>query len=161
MIEETAIVTKCEGDFAWVEAQRKTACGQCQVNKGCGTSVLARVVGNKVSRMRALNPVNARQGDSVIIGLHESALLAGSIALYLVPLVSLLLFAITGKVIAEQMMIESVEAVSILFAIIGMLISIAWLKLFSRRVAKDSRYQPVILKRLPAADIAVSNVVHS
>lgn len=162
MIEETARVVECQGDYAWVEALRQTACGQCQVKKGCGTSVLARVVGQKTSRMRALNRVKAREGDTVVIGLHESALLTGSLAIYLVPLLSLLLFAITGKVLAEQLMIAAEEAVSILFAIIGMLVAIYWLRLFNRRIANDTRYQPVILQRLPTAGLSVSqHSVHS
>lgn len=161
MIEETAIVVECQDEYAWVETQRKTACGQCQVNKGCGTSVLAKVVGQKTSRMRALNTIRAREGDSVVIGLHESALLTGSLAVYLVPLLSLLLFAITGKVVAEQLLFDAVEAVSILFAIVGMLVAVFWLRLFNRRIAHDRRYQPVILQRAPAAGISVSNSVHS
>lgn len=161
MIEETAVVIECQGEHAWVEAQRKSACGQCQVNKGCGTSVLAKVVGKKVSRMRVLNPLQAREGETVLIGLHESAMLGGSVAVYLVPLLSLLLFAITGKVVAEQLLIASVEAVSILFAIVGMLVAIIWLKRFTRRVATDSRYQPVILQRLPAPDMPGTTIIHS
>lgn len=161
MIEETAVVTRCEGEHAWVEAQRKSACGQCQVNKGCGTSVLARVVGRKVTRMRVLNPLQAREGETVIIGLHESAMLSGSLAIYLVPLLSLLLFAITGKVVAEQMVIAAVEAVSILFAVLGMVVAIIWLRGFTRRIADDSRYQPVILQRLPAAELSASTPLHS
>ena len=64
MIEETAIVVKCEGKFAWVEAQRQTTCGNCAASKGCGTSVLAKVVGKKAARMRALNPIEAQLGDT-------------------------------------------------------------------------------------------------
>jgi len=161
MIEETAVVVRCQGEHAWVEAQRKSACGQCQLNKGCGTSVLARVVGRKVTRMRVLNPLQASEGETVVIGLHESAMLSGSLAIYLVPLLSLLLFAITGKVVAEQLMIAAVEAVSILFAIIGMLLAIVWLRRFTRRIADDSRYQPVILQRLPSSGLSASNAVHS
>ncbi|MGM0679626.1 MAG: SoxR reducing system RseC family protein, partial [Pseudomonadota bacterium] len=140
-----------------VEAQRKTACGQCQVNKGCGTAVLASVVGQKVSHMRVLNPIRARKGESVVIGLNESAMVNGSLAVYLVPLLSLFLFAITGKVLAEQLMINAVEGVSILFAVFGMVLAIAWLRAFNRRVANDSRYQPVILQRMPSAGLTVAS----
>jgi len=161
MIEETAVVVKCEGDYAWVETQRKSSCDQCQVKRGCGTSVLARVVGQKTSRMRVLNSLRVREGESVIIGLHESAMLSGSMAVYLVPLLSLLLFAITGQVLAEQLLIPAEELVSIVFAVIGMLVAIVWLRLFTRRIAHDSRYQPQILRRLPSAGIPGSHIIHS
>jgi sigma-E factor negative regulatory protein RseC len=160
MIEETAVVIECEGDHAWVEAQRKSACGQCQVNKGCGTSVLARVLGKKTTRMRVMNPIQAREGDMVVIGLHEAAMLTGSLAVYLLPLLSLLLFAITGKIVAEQLMIEYVEPVTILFAVIGLLVAAVWLRLFTRRIENNSHYQPVIMKRLPKIAVPDANVVH-
>jgi len=41
MIEETASVVALEDDFAWVETQRKSTCGACAVNKGCGAATLA------------------------------------------------------------------------------------------------------------------------
>jgi sigma-E factor negative regulatory protein RseC len=160
MIEETATVVECQGEYAWVEAQRKTACGQCQVRKGCGTSVLAQVVGKKSTRMRVLNPVHARQGEQVVIGLHEAAMLTGSLAVYLLPLLSLLLFAITGKVLAEQLGIASVEMMTILFALAGLLVAVIWIRMFSRRIANNSRYQPVIMKRLPNIEVSSVDTVH-
>ena len=33
MIEETATVVKCEGEFAWVEAQRQTSAGKSDREK--------------------------------------------------------------------------------------------------------------------------------
>ena len=50
MIAENAQVVGFEGNDIWVETQRKTACGQCAANKGCGTAVLSKVLGNKRSR---------------------------------------------------------------------------------------------------------------
>ena len=77
------------------------------------------------------------------------------------PLLSLFLFAITGKVVAEQLMIGAVEGVSILFAVIGMLLAIVWLRFFNRRVANDSRYQPVILQRMPSAGLTAASPIHT
>ncbi len=149
MIEETAIVVKCEGKFAWVEAQRQSTCGNCAANKGCGTSVLAKIVGQKVARMRALNQIDAQVGDNVIVGLNEAALLKGSFAVYLFPLLYMLLFAVTGNVVATQMEWSN-ELVVILFALAGLIVAGVWLRRFTRRIQDDSVYQPVILRRLPA-----------
>ena len=150
MIEETATVIRCEGKFAWVEAQRQTTCGNCTANKGCGTSVLAKVVGKKVSQMRVINHVHAQVGDNVIVGMNEAALLKGSVAVYLFPLLFMLLFAVTGNVIATQ--IEwSNEPVVILFALAGLIVAGVWLRRFTRRIQDDSVYQPVILRRAPVS----------
>lgn len=154
MIEESAVVVACDGDYAWVEAQRKTACGQCQVNKVCGTSVLAQLVGRKTTRLRALNQARARVGDTVIIGLHESAMLTGSLAVYLVPLLVMLVFAMLGQSVAEHMLIRQTDLTSILFALGGLGIAVIWLRRFTRRIQDDTRYQPVVLKRVGAATIS-------
>jgi sigma-E factor negative regulatory protein RseC len=149
MIEETATVVKCEGEFAWVEAQRQTTCGNCAANKGCGTSVLAKVVGKKAARMRAINPIEAQVGDTVIVGMNEAALLKGSLAVYLFPLLFMMLFAITGNVVARQMHWQA-EPVVILFAVAGLLVAGIWLRRFTRRIQYDNVYQPVILRQVPA-----------
>jgi len=149
MIEETATVVKCEGEFAWVEAQRQTTCGNCAANKGCGTSVLAKVVGKKAARMRAINPFEAQVGDTVIVGMNEAALLKGSLAVYLFPLLFMMLFAITGNVVARQMHWQA-EPVVILFAVAGLLVAGIWLRRFTRRIQYDNVYQPVILRQVPA-----------
>jgi len=149
MIEETATVVKCEGEFAWVEAQRQTTCGNCAANKGCGTSVLAKVVGKKAARMRAINPIEAQVGDTVIVGMYEAALLKGSLAVYLFPLLFMMLFAITGNVVARQMHWQA-EPVVILFAVAGLLVAGIWLRRFTRRIQYDNVYQPVILRQVPA-----------
>ncbi|HID48377.1 MAG TPA: Fis family transcriptional regulator, partial [Chromatiales bacterium] len=132
MIEQTAVVVKLEGDFAWVQAERESSCGNCAVKAGCGTAVLSRVFGNKVARMRAINTVQAQVGDTVTIGLKESAMLKGSVAVYLVPLLFMLLFAISGKVIAGQVQV-SAEAMSILFGITGLVTGGLWLRRFTHR----------------------------
>lgn len=148
MIEESATVVKCEGKFAWVEAQRQTACGNCAANKGCGTSVLAKVVGKKAARMRAINQIDAHVGDTVIVGLSEAGLLKGSLAVYLFPLLFMMLFAITGNVVAMQMVWQT-ELVVILFAVAGLAVAGIWLRQFTRRIQYDDVYQPVILRRVP------------
>lgn len=157
MIEETATVVKCEGEFAWVEAQRQTTCGSCAANKGCGTSVLAKVVGKKVAHMRAINPVDAQVGDTVIVGLNEAALVKGSLAVYLFPLLFMLLFAITGNVVARQMHWQ-VEPIVILFAVAGLIVAGIWLRRFTRRIQHDNVYQPVILRRIPTVFVTQHSI---
>ena len=147
MIEESAVVIRCEGDFAWVEATRRSACGQCSASAACGTGVLDKLWGRRSARMKALNRAQARAGERVLIGLQETALVRGSLILYLLPIVSLLLFAIFGKAMASQWQLSG-EAVSILFGIAGFLLAGILVRLFSRRIQTDPAYQPVILKRL-------------
>ncbi|MCG6935049.1 MAG: SoxR reducing system RseC family protein [Proteobacteria bacterium] len=146
MIEQTAVVVELDGNFAWVQAERESSCGNCAVKSGCGTSVLSRVIGNKFTRMRVINNLHAQVGETVIVGLKEAAMLKGSVAIYLMPLLFMILFSITGKLIAGQMQL-SAEMLSIVFGVVGLVVGGFWLRRFSRRIQNDDHYQPVILKK--------------
>lgn len=147
MLEEQGKVVELEEGFAWVETQRKSACGSCSVNKGCGTGVVSKVVGKRVNRVRAINEINACVGDEVIIGLYEEALVRGSLALYLAPLIAMLLMALLGGAVGNELQLDSNEGLTVVFGLAGLGLGFLWVKNFSRRIATDARYQPVILRR--------------
>ena len=150
MIEERAHVVQVDDSGIWVETQRQSACGQCSANKGCGTAVIGKVVGNKRNRVRVIDPGGAaiRVGDEVVIGIEEQALVRGSLAIYLVPLLSLFFFGLLGQTLAPQLAIANAEALSIAFGVVGLGAGFAWARLFSRSVMRDPRYQPVFLRRV-------------
>ena len=89
MIEENGQVVEVQGEFAWVEHERTSTCGSCSVRKGCGTSAIARVLGQRRVRLRVLNRINAAVGDQVVVGIAEQGLLRGSLAVYAMPLLGL------------------------------------------------------------------------
>jgi sigma-E factor negative regulatory protein RseC len=96
--------------------------------------------------MRVINNLHAQVGETVIVGLKEAAMLKGSVAIYLMPLLFMILFSITGKLIAGQMQL-SAEMLSIVFGVVGLVVGGFWLRRFSRRIQNDDHYQPVILKK--------------
>ena len=147
MITENAIVVSIENNQTWIETQRKSACGQCSANKGCGTSVLSKVMGNKLSTMKAINKINAQVGDEVIVGLNEDSLLKGAFMAYLLPLFYLFLFSFVGQFTANYFQINNSELVIITFAVIGFYFGMKKLKVFSVSIAHNENYQPVILKK--------------
>ena len=147
MITETAIVVSIENNQTWVETQRKSACGQCSANKGCGTSVLSKVIGNKLTKIKAINNIDAQVGDEVLIGLNEQSLLKGAFMTYMLPLVLMFIFSLFGQIVSENLMLQNNELLIIIFAIIGLLLGLQKVKIFSSAIAKDENYQPVILKK--------------
>ncbi|NIP74421.1 MAG: SoxR reducing system RseC family protein [Gammaproteobacteria bacterium] len=147
MIEESATVVATEGELAWVETQRQSACGSCAARSGCGSAALSKVLGQRRTRVRAVNQTGARVGDSVIVGIRERALVRGSLAVYAVPLVALLSVALLGDILASAFGANR-EAMTILFGLAGLLAGLGWLRRFAGRVSRDPRYQPVILRRI-------------
>ena len=164
MITENATVVSIENNQTWIETHRQSACGQCSANKGCGTSVLSKVIGNKLSKMKAINKINAQVGDEVIVGLNESSLLKGAFMSYLLPLLYLFLFAIVGQLISDNLQINNTELLTIVFSAFGFYLGMRHLKLFSISISKNEDYQPIILKQSPSSykfesvNVKVSNV---
>ncbi len=164
MIEEQATVTRCEGKYVWVETQRQSSCGHCSVKNTCGTSVLAKVLGNKLATVRCLNVqhkerdadmTQLKTGDRVIIGLQESALVSGSLLIYFLPLVTMILFGGLAVFAAKIWLPEWLDLASIVASFSGLLIGLY----ASKKIAHDRQngslqqkmsyqYEPVILKKI-------------
>lgn len=98
MIEEQGRVIECDGDAAWVEANRNSSCHGCS-SGGCGTGTLAKLFGQKTTRFYVGNPISAVVGDRVILGIDERVMLVGAMRLYLLPLLAMLSAAILVEVL--------------------------------------------------------------
>lgn len=151
MIEQDAIVVELEGDAAWVETARQSVCGACAMNKGCGAGVLAKAFGFRSPALRVLNTAHAAVGEQVVLGIDERALVRGSLAAYLAPLLSMLLFALGGEAVSNAWAPAGGEAVTVLAGVAGLAAGFLWLRRHSRRIRVDTRYQPVILRRAASA----------
>jgi len=150
MIEERAQVVAVDEADVWVETQRRTACGQCAANKGCGTATLSKVLGAKRNCVRALNPTatSVAIGDEVIIGIDERALVRGSLAVYTAPLVTLFVFGLLGQTLSDQLQMAQADVLPIFFGLFGLLLGFLWVRRFTRMIGRDNRYQPVLLRRV-------------
>jgi len=146
MIEETGEIISCDGDYAWVETERKSACSSCSANKGCGTGALSKVYANRFSRVKALNNINAAPGETVVLGLEEDALVRGSLAVYGLPLLGLVLAAMLGDALANGMGVEQADGMIAIFGIVGLFVGFYLVRLFSRNISHDDRYQPIVLR---------------
>ena len=146
MIEEKAIVLSSADGVARVETQRTATCGGCSAKAGCGTAMLTRVFGNRRTRLQVLNPVDAKPGDRVIIGIDEKILVKASLILYMLPLMALLLGAGAGQFGAQGVNLLSQEQGSILGGSAGLLAGLYWVRLKSHRVQADDVYRAVILR---------------
>ncbi len=89
MIEQKATVVAIEPDVIWVEAQRQSTCGSCQVRQGCGTGLLAKHVGKRFNRIAVPNNKTVMIGQQVTVAIPEDALLQGAFLMYLLPLLAM------------------------------------------------------------------------
>lgn len=145
MIETSAVVVRLERDLAHVETLGATGCGSCNPGKSCATASLGKIFSAKPRLFRALNRIGAKTGDSVVVGIADGALLRGSLAVYLLPLVLLVAGALVAAAVAPEATAR--EPWSIVGAAAGLVAGIIWLRLFTARIATDPRFQPVILRK--------------
>lgn len=122
MIEEFAVVTQRMDGFVMLEVERRTACGLCGQTRGCGNATWGKLLGHQNQAFLAKNTIDAKVGDSVVVGIDEGVMLSTVFYLYLVPLLSMLVAA----VLADQLLNHDVWVA--LFAGLGLLLGFLWVK---------------------------------
>ena len=146
MIEETARVIAVENDQLLLEAQTRAACHTCSARPGCGTSVLSKWVGRRFTRFKVYNSINASVGDEVVVGLAETALLKGSVLIYLMPLLAMIVFAVLAEsLIPAESTYRDLTVLLVAVAGFGLMLVCSKRLLASR--SNRSRLTPVILRK--------------
>jgi sigma-E factor negative regulatory protein RseC len=145
MIEEYAIVTKSAGNTATLEIERRTACGLCGQKRGCGNATWGKMLGHDSHDFTAENQINAKVGDSVVVGIDEQAVLNSAFFLYVVPLLGLLI----GTLLTDYLFKNQFYV--ILGAVLGLVLGFLWVKGHlighdKSGVAFSKKYQAIILR---------------
>ena len=147
MIEEQIEVVEVLGDQLILQAKTKSACGSCAVNKGCGTSLLSKVVGRKFTRFQVENSVNAVAGDTVVVGIPEDALLKGSLVMYILPIVFMLSFAVFSD-FALSVSLQSRDLIIAGSSITGLILGFLLSKWYFQRQSNAQHFSPVVLRKI-------------
>lgn len=149
MIEERARVVANDGAHVWIETQRQSTCGNCSVNKGCGTAVLSGVLGVRRTRIRAKNELmELRPGEAVIVGMQDNALVYSAAAFFGLPIALMLFAAIAGNWLLQQLGLHSGEGARIILGLGGLASGVVWTMLWARRKQRDGNYDLRVLRRL-------------
>ena len=155
MIEERAVILSLHSEpsqtqtTATLEIERKTACGLCGQTRGCGNSIWGRLFGHQTTAFKAQNRINAKVGDSVIVGINEKALLKSALLLYILPLVTLFF----GAILASQLW--QTDGSTMLGAAIGLVLGLLWVKGHTMSNRYFSLQQPMILRLASSQENAI------
>ena len=144
MIEERAVILSLDNVssslMATLEIERRTACGLCGQTRGCGNSIWGKLFAHQSTAFKAQNRINAKVGDSVIVGINEEALLKSALLLYIVPLVTLFI----GAILAKQL--HNTNGYTMLGAMLGLILGLLWVKGHTMSSSYFKLQQPVILR---------------
>jgi sigma-E factor negative regulatory protein RseC len=142
MIVETGRIVSLEAEGVWVETIQKTACGSCKAEKGCGQSLLSKLDGHTAYIWVLLDGRDSAQyrvGDEIQIGIPEEVVAKGSLLVYLVPVISLVvLTALAHNYFAHELL-------TTLAGFTGLILGGFIVRWHSWRTRFDRELQPVLV----------------
>jgi len=134
-----------EADALWVEAVRRSTCGTCAAQKGCGHGLLNRISDGKRGYVLALpgdkGIEHYRIGDQVLLSIPEEVILRGSFVAYLLPLLGML----SGALAAVTWWPGAGDPAAIAGAVAGLLLGYGMVRWHGVRHRHDPDFQPVLL----------------
>lgn len=153
MIEQTAKVVSIKQGYAWVLPAGTKDCGSCATGNGntnksgaaCSSAGLFDFFRPAAEKVYVANPLHAKPGDEVVIGMQGNALLIYSVFAYLLPLVSMIVFALLGKELFVALNLHA-DAGAILAGVCGLFGGLRIAAWQAARVARSERNRPVILR---------------
>ncbi len=137
-MEEIGVVREADGPKAIVMVKRQSACDACAAGSSC------KVTGSG-TEIEAYNAVHAEAGDTVKISFKAFTYLKGTLLIYGIPALSLVVGVIIGKEYLKGFFLF-VDA-DLLSAMAGfglMIASFAGVKLFIKKFEKKKELVPVI-----------------
>lgn len=149
-VEGIARVIRVVGDEVWLEPEQTTSCGHCASSASCGASTReAEGVGTVTSRLQARrfvldNPEGSQsfhEGDRLVVGVGQGALLSASLTAYGLPLLS----ALVTASIVQGMYGE--DLLTILGMAGGMAFGLLLARFIARRLSARGDLAPRFLRR--------------
>jgi sigma-E factor negative regulatory protein RseC len=138
MANQRGRVIKSGQKYAHVITEKNDACGGCSSVHNCGTCMVASKV---VTRVR--NPIDAKEGDQIIVSLPTNILLKGAALLYLIPVAGVILGAFAGSGLASYLGLGE-TMLGAIFSFLGLCLGFTFLVFFSRRTSTEELFTPVI-----------------
>jgi sigma-E factor negative regulatory protein RseC len=145
MLIESGEVVAVDDDAVWVATLRRSTCGSCAAQHGCGHGLLNRLGSGRRHYIRALPgaiiPAQCRVGDTVEIALPESVILKGSVMLYLLPL----LLMLAGAAAAAARWPELQDLGALAGAAAGLVTGLVAVRVHAARHRQDPALQPTLV----------------
>ncbi|RIX41557.1 MAG: Fis family transcriptional regulator [Rhodocyclales bacterium GT-UBC] len=149
-VEGIARVVRISGQQVWLEPEQTTSCGHCASSASCGVKANedAAGIGSLASRLQARrfvldgpSSLGLVEGERLVVGVSEKALLKASITAYGLPL----FFALVTASVVQSLYGE--DAKTILGMLAGLAIGLLAARLGARRLAARGELAPRFLRR--------------
>jgi len=148
MIEESALVVSADNNEIVIEILKKSSCGSCNVNKACGTGIISNYLKPKSIKVNLENTVDAKVGDTIIVGINERVFLLGSFLMYILPLFFILAFALLGDFIANISRVNHTEFFIIVMSGIGFVFSFILMRVLLKNKLNLLQFNPELIRKI-------------
>ena len=139
LAQEAAIVSYTKGEFAYLKTQGSSACGNCSSKSSCSSFSLFNFTPK--ANLKVPNTLDLKEGDQVIVGMAPEKLIVGTVLIYILPLLSLFVFAAIGKTIAG-------EGASIIAGLGGFVVSLLFVRNLVSQQNVSKGFEPKLLKKV-------------
>lgn len=146
MLVEFGEVTKLEFGAVWVKTIRRSTCGTCSAKNGCGQQLLNKFgaydfdVRATIDRLR-FHEGDIQVGDRVEIGIAEGAVVLGSLLVYGLPLLLMLLvISICGS--------AGMELSAAIMGMLSLAFGVVLVRWVLKRFFAQKFFEPTVLHRL-------------
>ena len=111
MIKQKAIVIAVDDTTIWLDSERQSTCGQCQVKKFCGAELSNNYVGNNFFRIAIDKEINVAVGQHVQLGILEQSLVQGAFIIYIIPLMIMFLLTVIAQLLNFSEVVEFIASI--------------------------------------------------
>ncbi|MBW2076901.1 MAG: SoxR reducing system RseC family protein [Deltaproteobacteria bacterium] len=146
MNEEVGTVRELRGEKALVVTDRQSMCGQCVAKSYCHM-----LGGGKEMIAEARNPIGAKPGDTVKIGIPSGTVTKASFVVYMIPAIGLMGGAVAGYFVGKSSGMDY-NFTTLVGCLAGLGISLALVRLLSNTLGGRPSYRPEIIKIINPED---------
>ena len=137
IMEEIGVIEHVEGFNATVAVPKKSACDGCSL-KTCRPS-------GESMTIEALNPIHAQVGQKVIITMKSNTYLRGSLIVYGIPALALVIGAVIGREVLSAFFVShDPDTISAISGFAACVLSFFSVKIWSGRGNRKITDKPVI-----------------
>lgn len=133
---QEAIVLAVDGAVAKIKVARHLSCENCGACPGSAAMVID-----------ALNHVNARPGQKVLVSMKEVNMVKAAFIVYILPLLALFAGMAVGGYIAAFFIVDPIWG-QVIGAVSAFLFSVYYVRHIDRQAGRDAAQKPVIIKIL-------------
>jgi sigma-E factor negative regulatory protein RseC len=97
LLEAEAVVEMVRGDFVYISVYSNEGCKGCGKADACHTADLASLFGKRNKLVQINNDFDATTGERIVVGIQERALLQASFLAYVLPIIIMIIVAVSIK----------------------------------------------------------------